>query len=496
MRVSRRWLSGVIAAAAVAAIVLVAVVREHAAGPGSGRPVAAPAEPLSDTRASDPAAAGPPEPGSAPPAAGATLLDSVADPFGAAAQRPLRYAQEYPTIDYTGGPLTGRLGAFTDGLATGSVTLDDDSPQGYLDSLLDALDIDVSSQIMVFSKTSLNVDTILPESPRAIYFNDDTYVAYLQGAAVLEIASMDPVLGPVFHTLGRGSGGEPELRREDSRCLRCHDSLTMTGGGVPRLLLGSGYIGKQGELVSHEAWILMRPWTPLRNRWGGWYVTGTHGEQVHLGNIVVEDIADLQDVDSLRIGNRDNLDGLLDTNPYPAPYSDIVALLVVQRQIQTQNDITRSLWDLLTAIDARVADAEAVLAAMPAEELEPLLYEHTEVLIESLVNAFGVELTDPVTGTSGFTEWFEAQGPRDAEGRSLRDLDLKTRVFRYPLSYEIYSDAFAALPVQARRYIYRRIREELTLTGRLELDNVPEADRLAALEILAATLPDYAAAAD
>jgi hypothetical protein len=287
------------------------------------------------------------------------------------------------------------------------------------------------------------------------------------------------------------------LRREDNRCLRCHDSLSLTGGGVPRLLLGSGYIGTDGELVSHEAWILMQPWTPIRSRWGGWYVTGTHGEQAHLGNIVVEDIADLQDLESLRVGNVESLEGLLDTSPYPAPYSDIVALLVIQHQVQVQNDITRTHWDLLTALGVEAGSAEAALAALPAAALDSLLYEHTEVLIESLVNAFAVELTAPVAGTSGFAEWFEAQGPRDPAGRSLRALDLEQRVFRYPVNYQIYSDAVAALPVQARRYIYRRIREELEGGGRLELESAySTADRAAALEILAATQPEFAAAAD
>ena len=426
---------------------------------------------------------------------GATASPFDFDTFGAPAALaagPLRYEREYPTIDYASGPLTGRIERLRRGLADGTVRLEAGTALEFLQQLLAELDIDPSSQTLVFSKTSLQVAGILPETPRAIYFNDDTYVAYVPGAA-FEIASIDPQLGPVFHTIDRDGGGAGALVREANQCLRCHDSLSLTGGGVPRLLMGSGYIGTQGELVSHEAWILMRPWTPMRSRWGGWYVTGQHGDQVHLGNIVVGDIAELNDLEALRVGNLQTLDELLDTSAYLTPYSDIVALLVAQHQIQVQNDITRLNWDLATAAGVPVEDLSLALETMPRDEVDQLIFEKAEPLIEVLVMAFDIELTAPVTGTSGFAEWFRSQGPVDGDGRSLRDLDLETRIFRYPLSYLVHSTAFDAMPMQARRYVYRRVREELTGGGRLELEAAyPEDRRLAALRILEATKPEFA----
>jgi hypothetical protein len=71
-------------------------------------------------------------------------------------------------------------------------------------------------------------------------------------------------------------------------------------------------------------------------------------------------------------------------------------------------------------------------------------------------------LKAPVKGVSMFTETFPQRGPRDPQGHSLRDFDLKTRLFRYPLSYMIYSAAFDGLPAKVRDRIYQRLYEILT----------------------------------
>jgi hypothetical protein len=104
-------------------------------------------------------------------------------------------------------------------------------------------------------------------------------------------------------------------------------------------------------------------------------------------------------------------------------------------------------------------------------------------------------LTEPVRGVSGFSEVFASSGPRDRKGRSLRDLDLKTRLLRYPCSYLIYSEPFDQLPEVARERLYRRLWE--VLTGRdntAKFASLSAKDRKAILEILQDTkkgLPDY-----
>ncbi len=263
-------------------------------------------------------------------AAGAVLwlrggLGGGADRYGGddAAARddaPLRYDTEYPTMHYATAPRSDAIATLEARLASGAVKLEL-GPHGYLDSLLAALGVDASSQTLVFSQTSLQSRRINSRTPRAIYFNDEVYVAWVQNGP-LEIASLDPNLGPVFYTLDNGPApGEkvqkrPAFARQVGRCLSCHDSYSLSGGGVPRFIVGSGYTGPSGNLVSHEGWILVDDSTPLEDRWGGWYVTGHSGDQKHLGNVIIRNQQDFDRLDELRRGNLDTLEGLFDTKPY------------------------------------------------------------------------------------------------------------------------------------------------------------------------------------
>jgi hypothetical protein len=398
-------------------------------------------------------------------------------PAAPAAGSMLRYETEYPAIPYTTGERTDRVAALIDRLEGGALDLQHDSERGYLEALLEALQIDASSQMLVYSQTSLQSRLIDPKRPRAIYFDDDVYVGYVQGAPI-EIAALDPRLGPVFYLLEQ-SPAEPSFSVELGRCLSCHDSYSLTGGGVPRFIVGSGYTGTTGTLVSHEGWILTSDRTPLKSRWGGWYVTGQHGSQVHLGNMVIKSLADFERLEELRVGNVDTLDGLVDATPYLTNKSDIVALLVFQHQTGVQNLITR------VSYDARSA----------AERREEPLEETVERLLRTMLFVDAVEYTEPISGDPQFVAQFGSRAVRDAQGRSLRDFDLTRRLFRHPLSYVIHSPAFDALPAEPKTLFYRRLNEVLTGADASEdFSHLSAADRTAILDILRATKPDVTAA--
>jgi len=400
---------------------------------------------------------------------------AACEPEDGNAEATLPYDNEYPEIRYARSAPEGRLGRLAEAVESRAAERAFDGGRGYLDAVLDALAIDPSSQVLVFSRTSLQTRNIGPETPRAIYFDDESYVAWIPGAPTIEIASYDPALGPVFYTLLQDRTGEPALERELGACLRCHDTYGLSGGGVPRFLLGSGYTGAEGELVSHEAWILTSQATPLRSRWGGWYVTGRHGDARHLGNIVVERAEDLQDLEALRVGNVDELGGLFDTSSYLRPTSDIVALMVLEHQIEVQNLISRLRFESA--------------GRSPGEAAGPV-DRHVEALVRAMLTVDAIGIPAPIEGGSGFAESFQARGPFDSSGRSLRELDLDTRLLRYPMSYLIYSDAFAALPDRARRAVYARIREILmAVPGEDTFTTLTREDRVAVAEILRETLP-------
>lgn len=374
------------------------------------------------------------------------VLQSLAIP----AQAQLRYDTEYPVIGYGVTPPTD---LFTRVMAERGVSGDwlqyDPLGRGYLDGLLEALDIDPESQVLVFSKTSLKQRFIVPENPRSLFFNDEVYVGFVPGSSTLEIAAMDSQLGPVFFDFHQKQEAPERFEQETSRCLRCHDSYSMSGGGVPRFMLTSVLAGPDGNMVSHELSELTDTSTPLARRWGGWYVTGTHGEQSHMGNFIIHDTSILRRPGYSGIGNLTSLDSLVDLSTYPRATSDIVALLVLEHQVEVQNRITR------LSYDSRMQLAQG--APLDTATLDALV----RPLLDSLFMAHEAPLEAPVTGVSDFAANFPLRaaekGQQDSQGRSLREFDLQTRTFRYPLSYLIYSDAIAALPDPVRTYLFSQI---------------------------------------
>jgi hypothetical protein len=407
----------------------------------------------------------------------------------------LRYDREYPVMRYSTRNPTDPVTELQSMIARGQVELTFEPGRGYLASLLASLDVSVSSQMLVFSATSLQERLVSSVRPRAVYFGDDVYVAWLQGSDLLEIAAFDANLGPVFYTLRQEESDTPDFQRQTGLCLQCHDTYGLTGGGVPRFLIGSGPTDSMGRSATHAGWRLTTDETPLSRRWGGWYVTGTHGDQVHAGNIVIRSPDDLAPSGNSANGNRTDLVGLLDTDPYPSGHSDIVALMVFEHQIYVQNLLTRANWEVRTLLDAQSGSTGRALGALPRDggDVEAEIAAFIEPLIAAMLFVNEATLTGPISGTSGFRSEFESLGPRDGSGRSLRQMDLTRRLFRYPMSFLVYSEAFDALPDEAKEWVFRRVWEVLAgvdLSG--QFDHVSVTDRSAILEILRDTKEEFA----
>jgi hypothetical protein len=359
----------------------------------------------------------------------------------------------------------------------GAVNLNYESQHGYLRSLLQALQVPVSSQILVFSKTSFQAARISPRTPRALYFNDEVSVGWVRGGDVLEIVSIDPHQGPMFYTIDQEPVGRPRLVRRDE-CLQCHAGVGTSG--VPGLVVRSVHVERSGMVVLPAESFITDHRSPLKERWGGWYVTGTHGSQTHMGNAVIDSAG--RSLTSAFGNSNLNLSDLkyrFDTGAYLSPFSDIVALMTVEHQTRMTNLITR------LGYDTRIADAEG----------RPPDNGVLEELVKYMLFADEALLEAPVRGVTDFTEEFARRGPRDRKGRSLRDFDLTKRLMRYPCSFLIYSESFDGLPEAARERVYRRLWE--VLSGQ---DTSPtfarmtEADRRAVKEILIDTkpgLPEY-----
>ncbi len=400
-------------------------------------------------------------------------------PALASAQLP--YDRDYPAINYADSATYDAASLLFDDIDAGRIQLEFRGERGYLESLLTLLNIDDSSQLLVFSKTARKSRFVAPETPRALYFNDEVYIGYIPDTNTLEIASMDPNLGPVFFDIPQEAETELELTRQTSRCLRCHDTMSNTGRGTPRFMMSSRLVDSNGEIASHEVSVIMQDSTPLNQRWGGWYVTGLHGEQETMGNLMFEGRAtSVSEIDLLANGNKADLTEWVDTSPYLTGHSDIVALLVIQHQIEVQNTMTKASWDYRQLM----AEQGTVSAEKLAEFALPVL--------DALFMKNEASLGDQIQGLSGFTEYFQNLGPFDNSTRSLRELDLKQRVFKYPLSYLIYTDAFAALPEVLHTYLVDNIYQVLSADeDHTDYAHLDAATRAAILEIVSVTAPGF-----
>jgi hypothetical protein len=408
----------------------------------------------------------------------------------AAAAAPAVDDFERPPIEYSKATPENRVSELARRIEAGECQLAFDEDRGYLASLLSALDVPVESQTLVFSKTSLQRQRISPKRPRAVYFNDDVYVGFCQSGEVLEISVADPKLGAVFYTLDQKESERPTFLRQTDNCLICHGSSRT--GGVPGHIVRSVFADASGEPILSAGSTMVDHTTPFEKRWGGWYVTGTHGSQKHVGNLVVKLNADPHTVDNAAGQNVTDLKQFVNTEGYLSPHSDVVALMVLEHQALVHNRITQASFATRQALDY-----EAMLVKTLGEPEGKRLDSTTrriasagDDLVEALLCVDEAPLTDAVTGTSGYAEWFTKQGPRDAKGRSLRDLDMKTRMFRYPCSYLVYSESFDALPAEMRAYVWQRLWAILSGEDRSEkFAHLSPEDRQAIREILRDTKP-------
>ncbi|HIK94758.1 MAG TPA: hypothetical protein EYG03_22665 [Planctomycetes bacterium] len=397
---------------------------------------------------------------------------------------------EREPINYSDTDPTDRVFQLRQRLATGEATLSWKAKHGYLRSLLSELEVPVSSQTLVFSKTSLQIGRISPKTPRAIYFNDDIYVGWVQRGEVVEISAADARLGGTFYTLSQRRTDNPILKRETSRCLQCHGSTHTRR--IPGHLVRSVYPSSTGQPVYRLGTHLNDHTTPFHQRWGGWYVTGTHGEQRHMGNVVLDDPDQSEDLDTDAGANITDLSSLVDTTPYLSPHSDIVALMVLQHQAKVHNVLTAANHSgRLTARDAVVMNKALERQVGFLSDSTRRRYESAaEKVVKALLFCDEPLLTSPIVGTSGFTRDFQKRGPFDSQGRGLRQFDLTRRLFTWPCSFLIYSDSFRALPHGVLTRVRQRLDEILCGDDTSEdFLHLSAADRRAIREILSETLP-------
>jgi hypothetical protein len=378
---------------------------------------------------------------------------------GVSGQKP-QPLHEHPAIRYATTPTTDRVGALSRAIDAGERTLVRDPRTGYLTALLDALGVAPESQLLVFSKTGVQRAYTSPRTPRALYFNESVAVGYVPGAPRLEVAALDPRQGMVFYTIDQ-SAAQPAMTRAMG-CLTCHVSSSTLD--VPGLIARSNVVGDDGTFVPGAAHDVDQR-TPHPDRWGGWFVTQDaasvpYAQRAHAGNITTTARGETSNQVLVDWMNSEP-----ERRGYLSPLSDIVALLVFDHQARAINLVTRLNWE------SRVG----------GESVPSLVNELADYL-----------LFVPLYPRPGFAERVAARAPKDRQGRSLAELDLSRRLFRYPCSYIVYTQAFDALPGGVKNAVYQRIVDILSGgDASKRYAALSAADRRDVLEILRETKADF-----
>jgi hypothetical protein len=401
---------------------------------------------------------------------------------------------EQEPISYSDAEPDDALSRLAAKVEAGDVQLEYAEPRGYLDTLLRELHVPASSQTLVFSKTSFQASRISPSAPRAIYFNDDVYVGSVRGSDTLEVSVANAKLGTTFYTVEREADG-PHFVRQTHECLQCHASTHTKQ--VPGHTVRSVYPGRDGTPFYQAGTFRTDQTSPFTERWGGWYVTGTHGRQRHMGNAIVQNPDEPEVLDVQSGANLCDLSSKFDTSPYRTAHSDVVALMVLEHQVQMHNFITAANFETRRALHH-----QAVMNRLfkdpddyQSDTTKSRIRNSCRRLVQYMLFADEAALTDKVAGTSDFAREFTARGPFDDTGRSLREFDLERRLFKYPCSYLIYSETFDGLPPLTLALVYRQLYD--ALSGKDEDEqfaHLTDGDRQAIREIIKETksnLPDF-----
>lgn len=367
-----------------------------------------------------------------------------------------------------------------------------------LNEFLEALEIPIESQILVFSKTSAQNSRISPLTPRALYFSDNAYVGWVQGGDI-EIASFDEQLGLVFHMLRlteRETGKPPRLDRERS-CLNCHAGSS--NHNFPGLMVRSVFPQDSGQPLFQAGTFHTRHDSPIEERWGGWYVSGEVEESGHMGNMTAH--AELRDVEIelVAMGKEGTAIGeFFNGDPYlNGPQSDVVALMTVEHQVGVHNALVEANLTTQATLhrhrEMQKAFGESIDAPL-SETNQRVLKSQSERVLRQLLFAEEFVLPGGVEGAESFQLAFAANEKKCSEGRSLKDFRLYERLMKYRCSHLIYSDAFTHLPEVIRTIILEDLHSILTKPdSNPEFSYLSDSEREHIVQIVSETLDDLPA---
>jgi len=380
-----------------------------------------------------------------------------------------------PPHDYRQRTPQDRFTRLKDDFESGRIALNRGGEKAFVLSVLEALGIPASSQMLVFSTTSLQLSLISPANPRALYFNEDIYLGYVPGGRI-EIVSLDPELGGIFYIFDIPKDARPLRIERSERCMNCHAGEDT--GHVPGLVIKSVVPGPTGGSLTAYRQTQTGHGIPFEQRFGGWHVTGKHGITNHWGNLTGRFV----NGEIVKISNPPG--ERFKWEKYPVATSDVLPQLLHEHQAGFVNRVVEAGYRARTALHA---NGEKMTAAQ-AKQLD----EQAEIITRYLLFADEVALPPGgVDGDAAYKQDSLRTRRATADGISLKDFDLRTRLFKHRCSYMIYSPVFSGLPRLMKQRVYRRLDAALSLEQPdKDYSYLPASEKQAIRVILKATLTD------
>ncbi|WP_386820319.1 hypothetical protein [Luteolibacter algae] len=384
---------------------------------------------------------------------------------------------DLPPINYSDTAPSDRLARLSanlpDSLLQQSSTLE------LLKLLLEELEIPVESQVLVFSKTSLQNGLIHPRNPRSLYFSENAYVGYVPGGDI-EVIVEDAVLGPVYYLVRSNTKGLV-IERDTSNCLSCHG--TGRTEGVPGMLIRSVFPDSDGHPLLHLGTEDTTHESPIEERWGGWYVTG-NSSLPHLGNRVYTSEGstkpEMQELDDLR--------SVIDVSKYPRPTSDIVALMVLEHQCRMHTLLNAASMNYRrTHYFSQSLDPTADPNEGPAGRVAE---SWAEKIVECMFFKNEADLEDGAEGDPAFQRAFVSRFPKTSDGETLAEFRLYGRIFKNRCSYMVYSDAFRGLPLAVKALVLGKMKK-IVANDDPDFDWISGSELRRIDSILSETLPEW-----
>lgn len=359
----------------------------------------------------------------------------------------------------------------------GEVKIDTSSDRAFLSSLLQALNVPVSSQMLVFSASSLQSEIINPRNPRALYFNEDTYIGWVPGGLV-EIIAADPEMGPIFYVFDRlrPGGPVPNVTRS-TKCMNCHAGNATRR--LPGLIAESLLVSQAGSSLETYRRDVQGHQIPLENRFGGWHLTGEHNLTDNKANVMGLTRNGRIEKTPVPPGQFSNLDLHL------LPTSDILPHLVHEHQMGFENRLVYAIYTMRQL----KAENKGLMSSEGKAEIE----ERAQELARYIV--FADEAKFPAKGIVGdpkYAEDFLRDRKMTKAGLSLKDFDMKTRIFKHRCSFMLYTDTWEHAPKEIKDRVYYRMAEALR-DAQPSMPHLAAEERRVIREILKETLRDLPA---